>query len=40
MPVNCIIPSQVVADVLKRSHETWLKTPGVRTAASSVPNPT
>jgi hypothetical protein len=28
MPVTYIIPSQVVADVLKRSHETWLKTPG------------
>lgn len=28
VPVTYIIPSQVVADVLKGSHETWLKTPG------------
>ena len=28
MPVTYIIPSQVVADVLKRSDETWLKTLG------------
>jgi len=30
VPVTYIVPSEVVADVLRRSHQAWLTAPGAR----------
>lgn len=39
LPITYIIPSEVVADVLKQSHESWLNTPPSRGNHKHTDNP-